>query len=450
MTAKLTKLKIGKQLPAHIVKVGLDSYPSVGSPLVEMYPKCGNVKESQEVFDTIEQPDLVTWTPMIVGYAQHGKGSKALRVYDLMREKRIKPDLVTFVGVLSVCSHNGMVEEGYFHLNSMTQDYGINPGLRHYACMVDLLGWSGRLKEAETFINNMPIQPDALVWRTLLSACKVHGDVELGKLAAKRVHELEPSVSGTLRACTAVGWMDSPKSRNLDELQCRGSLDKGTPIIAALYRGLDEVSVLRDGMVKKLITGFYAVLEFWFFEYYRVGIYLVKVYNFNHIYPCISGWRDERASTGSEIYHSFAVIRDMIEWKDKTNIDWQPWHKSRQLIHQEVRVASALSFQRAPLVDPSGSVPYGHGTLWYLGDRCMRQMTGRDSVPYSPLQEIMEFPRYDRELYQSLKDVDFYDGRDYLVFDVDCMTFWCAVNPNPKIGCSLVKRAEIFRSWDVI
>ncbi|KAF6148239.1 hypothetical protein GIB67_012014 [Kingdonia uniflora] len=197
MTAKLTKLKIGKQLHARIVKVGLDSDPSVGSPLVEMYSKCGNVEESQEVFDTIEQPDLVTWTSMIVGYAQHGKGSEALRVYDLMREKGIKPDLVAFVGVLSACSHNGMVEEGYFHLNSMTQDYGINPGLRHYACMVDLLGRSGRLKEAKTFINNMPIQPDALVWGTLLAACKVHGNVELGKLAAKRVHELEPSDSGT-------------------------------------------------------------------------------------------------------------------------------------------------------------------------------------------------------------------------------------------------------------
>ncbi|KAF6171987.1 hypothetical protein GIB67_029405 [Kingdonia uniflora] len=98
----------------------------------------------------------------------------------------------------------------------------------------------------------------------------------------------------------------------------------GTPIMAALYWRLDEVTVLRDGKVKKSITGFYAVLEFWFFKYYRVGMYLVKVHNFNLVYPRISGQRDERASTGSKIYHSFAVIRDMIEWKDKTNIDCQP------------------------------------------------------------------------------------------------------------------------------
>ncbi|KAF6142550.1 hypothetical protein GIB67_039514 [Kingdonia uniflora] len=222
------------------------------------------------------------------------------------------------------------------------------------------------------------------------------------------------------------------------EIFCVSGFDWGTPIMAALYRGLDEVSVLRDGKVKKLITRFYAVLEFWFFKYCRIGMYLVKVHNINHIYPRIYGWRDERTSTGSEIHHSFAVIKDMIEWKDKTNIDWQLWYKSRQLIFPEVRVASALSTQKVPLV----SAPYGHDTLWYLGDRYMRQMTKRDSVPYvfTPPQKIMEFPRYDRELYQSLKDVDFYDGCDYLVPDVDYMTYWRTVHPNPKIDCSLVKR----------
>ncbi|KAF6161845.1 hypothetical protein GIB67_001143 [Kingdonia uniflora] len=158
--------------------------------------------------------------------------------------------------------------------------------------------------------------------------------------------------------------------------------DWGTPIMAALYQGLDEVSVLRPEKVKKSITGFYAVLE-----YCQVGMYLVKVPNFNHIYPRISGWRDERASTEAEIHHSFAVIRDMIEWKDKTNIDWQPWHRSTKLRRLEVRVASTLSTQRVPLV----SVPYGHGTLWYLEDRCMRQMTRLDSVPYDPPQEIINY-----------------------------------------------------------
>ncbi|KAF6161079.1 hypothetical protein GIB67_007720 [Kingdonia uniflora] len=194
------------------------------------------------------------------------------------------------------------------------------------------------------------------------------------------------------KASTAVGWVDGFVQKqgesNPPQRSCESTPSTGS---------------LRPGNVKKLITGFYAVLEYWFFEYCWVGMYLVKVQNFNHIYHRISGWRDER---------------------------------SRQLRRPEVRVASALSTQRVPLV----SVPYGHGTLWYLGDRCMRQMTGLDSVPYDLPQEIMEFPRYDRELYQSLKDVGFYDGGDYLIPDVDYMTYWHTIHPNPKIGCSLVKR----------
>ncbi|KAF6155179.1 hypothetical protein GIB67_019705 [Kingdonia uniflora] len=146
------------------------------------------------------------------------------------------------------------------------------------------------------------------------------------------------------------------------------SFDWGMPIMAALHRGLDEVSVLRPGMVKKLITRFYAVLEYRFFEYCRVGMYLVKRY-------------------------------DRMEGQNQHIL------------------------------------------------ATMAQMTRHDSVPYDPPQEIMEFPRYDRELYQSLKDVDFYDSRDYLVPDVDYMTYWLLVHPNPKIGCSLVKRTD--NIWSV-
>ncbi|RVW76931.1 Pentatricopeptide repeat-containing protein, chloroplastic [Vitis vinifera] len=183
--AFLNSLDIGTQLHACVTKMGLNAEVSVGSSLVTMYSKCGSIDECHKVFEQIEKPDLISWTAMIVSYAQHGKGAEALKVYDLMRKEGTKPDSVTFVGVLSACSHNGMVEEGYSHLNSMAKEYGIEPGYYHYACMVDLLGRSGRLKEAERFINNMPIEPDALLWGILLAACKVHGDIELGRLAAK-------------------------------------------------------------------------------------------------------------------------------------------------------------------------------------------------------------------------------------------------------------------------
>ncbi|GMP33474.1 hypothetical protein CsSME_00006779 [Camellia sinensis var. sinensis] len=203
----LNRLGIGTQLHAHIMKMGLESEVSVGSSLIMMYSKCGSIDDCQKAFGQIKIPDLISWTAMIVSYAQHGKGAQALRVYELMRESGIKPDSVTFIGVLSACSHNGLVEEGYFHLNSMVKDYGIEPGYRHYACVVDLLGRAGRLKEAESFINNMPIKPDALVWGTLLAACKMHGDIELGRLVAEKVFELEPCDAGAYVSLSNI-WAD--------------------------------------------------------------------------------------------------------------------------------------------------------------------------------------------------------------------------------------------------
>lgn len=187
---------VGIQIHAHIIKMGLDTEASVGSSLATMYSKCGSIEYCHRAFGQIDEPDLVAWTAIIASYAEHGKGVEALRVYDLMRKDGIRPDSVTFVGVLSACSHSGLVEAGYSHLNSMSKDYGIEPSYRHYACMVDLLGRSGRLKEAENFIRNMPIEPNALVWGTLLAACKVHGDAELGKLAAEKVIQLEPCEAG--------------------------------------------------------------------------------------------------------------------------------------------------------------------------------------------------------------------------------------------------------------
>ncbi|KAK3440372.1 hypothetical protein EUGRSUZ_B00648 [Eucalyptus grandis] len=190
------RLDIGTQLQSYAMKVGLDSNAAVGSSLVAMYSKFGGINECVKAYDQIDAPDLIGWTTMIMSYARHGIGEEALKFFKLMKREKMRPDPVTFVGVLSACSHSGLVEEGYFHFDSMVKDYGIEPNYRHYACMVDLLGRSGRLKEAERFISNMPIKPNALVWETLLAACKLHGDIELGKLAAKKITECEPSDAG--------------------------------------------------------------------------------------------------------------------------------------------------------------------------------------------------------------------------------------------------------------
>ncbi|XP_050221477.1 pentatricopeptide repeat-containing protein At1g74600, chloroplastic [Mercurialis annua] len=194
--ALLNRLDIGIQLHSYLTKFGLYSDVSVGSSLVTMYSKCGSIEDGLAAFNQIDEPDLISWTTMIDSYSQHGKGVEALRIYELMVKQGIRPDSVSFAGVLSACSHANLVEEGYLHFNSMTKDFGIEPNNRHYACMVDLLGRAGKLKEAEKFIESMPIAPDALVWATLLAACKLHGDFELGRRAAKKVIELNPSDDG--------------------------------------------------------------------------------------------------------------------------------------------------------------------------------------------------------------------------------------------------------------
>ncbi|KAJ8753330.1 hypothetical protein K2173_019729 [Erythroxylum novogranatense] len=202
--AILNRLGVGIQLHAYVTKMGLDSDVSVGSSLVTMYSKCGSIKDSSKAFDRIDEPDLIGWTAMIAGYAQHGKGEEALRMYEHMRKEGIRPDPVTFVEVLSACSRANLVEDGYFHFNTMTREFGIQPNNRHYACMVDLIGRSGRLKEAEKFIESMPIEPDALVWGTLLAACKLHGDVDLGRVAAKKAMDLEPYDAGAYVALSNI------------------------------------------------------------------------------------------------------------------------------------------------------------------------------------------------------------------------------------------------------
>ncbi|MQL88027.1 hypothetical protein Taro_020572 [Colocasia esculenta] len=216
--ADLSRPILGKQLHAQSTKAGMLSDLSVSSALVTMYSKCGSISSARKVFDQIEQPDLITWSAMIDGYSQNGKGEEALGIYGLMISGGTKPDSQTFVSLLSACSHDGLVEEGFLHFNEMAEDYGIEPEAPHYACMVDLLGRSGRLKEAVDFIHRMPVEPCKLIWSTLLGACRVHGDVELGRLAAQKVLELEPSDSGAYISLSNISadlgdWKEALKIR---------------------------------------------------------------------------------------------------------------------------------------------------------------------------------------------------------------------------------------------
>lgn len=185
----------GKQLHASIIKSGFESALCVRGALVSMYAKCGSIEDAKVVFDRKPTLDVVLWNTMIAGYAQHGYGKKALQLFEQMQCAGLKPNCITFVSVLSACSHAGLMVEGYHHFNSMISCYQITPMMEHYNCMVDIIGRAGRLNEAMEFINTMPVEADAMIWRTLLGACGVRGNLELGKYAAQRILELEPEDS---------------------------------------------------------------------------------------------------------------------------------------------------------------------------------------------------------------------------------------------------------------
>ncbi|XP_031488351.1 pentatricopeptide repeat-containing protein At3g49170, chloroplastic [Nymphaea colorata] len=193
--ASLGAMTIGQQLHCQLSKSGLSSDPCVGNSLISMYSRCGNVEDAFKVFSRMAVRNLISWTSIIMGLAKHGYAIETLEIFDQMIESGIRPNEVTFIGVLSACGHAGLVDEGWEYFNSMSSSHGISPRMEHYACLVDLLGRSGCLEKALSFINSMPFEANALVWRALLSACRTHGNMEIGKTAAKRIVELEPDDS---------------------------------------------------------------------------------------------------------------------------------------------------------------------------------------------------------------------------------------------------------------
>jgi pentatricopeptide repeat protein len=190
--ASLAALEKGKEIHEEITKSGLETDIFVASALVHMYAKCGSIDHARNVFDKMRKRDVVSWTAMIEGYAIHGCGKEALKLFEQMQHCGVKPNHITLVGVLSACCHAGLVEEGRQYFDCMSQHYHITPRMEHYSCMVDLLGRAGHLDEAEDFVNKMPIKPDATVWRCLLGACRAHNNIELGKRVAEYLFELDP------------------------------------------------------------------------------------------------------------------------------------------------------------------------------------------------------------------------------------------------------------------
>ncbi|XP_068646241.1 putative pentatricopeptide repeat-containing protein At3g47840 [Aristolochia californica] len=194
--ATMAIVEQGKQIHAYILSIGVEHDPMINSALINMYSKCGSIGEAKNIFDA-GSDDLVSWTAMINGFAEHGCSAEAIDLFEKMSAVGLRPDSVTFIGVLSACSHAGLVNLGFQYFNSMSRDYQINPGKEHYGCMIDILCRAGMLRDAESLINKMPFKPDDVVWSTLLRACGLHGDVERARRTAKHILELDPNSAGT-------------------------------------------------------------------------------------------------------------------------------------------------------------------------------------------------------------------------------------------------------------
>ncbi|CAL9220901.1 unnamed protein product, partial [Arabidopsis halleri] len=183
--ADFALLQQGKQMQALVVKLPSGLETSVSNSLVDMYLKCGLVDEAEKCFAEMQLKDVISWTVMITGYGKHGLGKKAVSIFNKMLRHNIEPDEVCYLAVLSACSHSGMIKEGEELFSKLLETQGIKSRVEHYACVVDLLGRAGHLKEAKHLIDTMPIKPNVGIWQTLLSLCRVHGDIELGKEVGK-------------------------------------------------------------------------------------------------------------------------------------------------------------------------------------------------------------------------------------------------------------------------
>ncbi|XP_039123790.1 putative pentatricopeptide repeat-containing protein At5g13230, mitochondrial [Dioscorea cayenensis subsp. rotundata] len=195
--ASITAIDLASQIHALVSKTSLSDDFVVGNSLIDTYAKCGSIKDARKVFDLMNEHDVISFNAMISGYAIHGLAEDALSIFSKMNQMNVRANAVTFVGVLSACSNIGLVKEGLSYFNSMTPEYGIEPSIEHYTCMVRLLGHSGRLDEAVKFIEKIPAEPSLMVWRALLGSCLVHKNAELGQMCAERVLEIEPQDEST-------------------------------------------------------------------------------------------------------------------------------------------------------------------------------------------------------------------------------------------------------------
>lgn len=218
--ADLGALELGRRIHEYSNRSGFRRNVRICNTLIDMYIKCGCLEAAHKSFEGMEERTIVSWSAMIQGLAILGQAEEALNFFSKMINDGIKPNGVTFIGLLHACSHMGLINEGRRFFTIMTTDYGIIPQIEHYGCMVDLLSRAGLLQEAHEFIINMPIKTNGVVWGALLGGCRVHKNIELAEEAIKHLLELDPLNDGYYVVLSNVyagakRWEDAARVRKL-------------------------------------------------------------------------------------------------------------------------------------------------------------------------------------------------------------------------------------------
>ncbi|KAF5191505.1 Pentatricopeptide repeat-containing protein [Thalictrum thalictroides] len=217
---QLGSVDAGKRIGNYIETQGFASNVYVVSALLDMYAKCGNITKARHLFNQMTNRDIVSWNSMIGGLAYNGLAKEAIELFTEMKDAKVKPNEITFMGLLTACTHAGLIERGCAFFRSMKTDYNIVPKVQHCACIVDLYCRSGLLQEAYTFITKMETEPNVVIWGILLSACRINLNVDLAERAVEKLLLLEPENSGNYvllaNIYSIVGrWQDALKIRNL-------------------------------------------------------------------------------------------------------------------------------------------------------------------------------------------------------------------------------------------
>ncbi|KAI8551738.1 hypothetical protein RHMOL_Rhmol06G0209700 [Rhododendron molle] len=190
--AGLAAIRQGKEVHCQYLRKGDRRDVIVESALVDLYAKCGCIDFAYSIFELMPARNLITWNSMICGFAQNGRGGEALRMFDEMVNEGIKPDYISFIGILFACSHTGLVDQGRKHFTSMSVKYRIKPGIEHYNCMIDLLGRAGEIEEAENLVRNTELKEDSSLWAALLGACSTSTNSIVAERIAEKMMKLEP------------------------------------------------------------------------------------------------------------------------------------------------------------------------------------------------------------------------------------------------------------------